>query len=102
MSATRTTISAISRAGSTRTAVGETPSSATDAAESRRRERWLVDVAEGRVLAGHDEVHLVAVEAVGARDRQQPDDHETRDQDHRPGDGCCRNFRFEIQVRRHT
>ena len=33
----------------------------------QRRQRRLVDVAEGRVLAGHDEVHLVAVEAVGAR-----------------------------------
>ena len=34
MSAMRTTIRAISRAGSRRTAVGETPSSATDAADS--------------------------------------------------------------------
>ena len=37
----------------------------------QRRQRRLVDVAEGRVLAGHDVVHLVAVEAVGARDGQQ-------------------------------
>jgi hypothetical protein len=34
MSAIRTTMSAISRAGSTRTAVGVTPSSATDMADS--------------------------------------------------------------------
>ena len=34
MSAMRTTISPISTAGSTRTAVGETPSTATDAADS--------------------------------------------------------------------
>ena len=53
----------------------------------QRRERRLVDVAECRVQARHDVVHLVAVEAVGARDGQQPDDHQTRDQEHRPGDG---------------
>ena len=76
----------ISSAGSKRTAVAELPA----VPRGRRKagcQRRLVDVAEGWVLAGHDVVHLVAVEAVGARHGQQPDDHEAGDAEHGPGDG---------------
>ena len=72
MSATRTTTSPISMAGSTRTAVGETPSRATDAADSSGVKRRLVDVPERRVLARDDEVHLVAVEAVAPATASSP------------------------------
>ena len=52
----------------------------------QRGERRLVHVAEGRVLPRHDEVHLVAVEAVLPRHGQQQCDHEAGDHEHRPGD----------------
>ncbi len=52
----------------------------------QRGQRRLVDVPEGRMLAGHDEVHLVAVEAVGTRKRQQPGHHQNRDDENRPLD----------------
>ena len=52
-----------------------------------RRQRRLVDVAEGGMLAGDDEVHLVAVEAIGTRKHKEPGDHQACDQKHRPGDG---------------
>jgi hypothetical protein len=53
----------------------------------QRSKGRLVDVAEGRVLACHDEIHLVAVEAVRARYRHQPHKHEAGDHEHRPGNG---------------
>ena len=39
------------------------------------------------MLARDDVVHLVAVESVGARNREQPDDHEAGNQQDWPGNG---------------
>jgi hypothetical protein len=52
----------------------------------QRRQRRLVDVAERRVPAGDDVVHLVAVEAVGAGDREETGHHQAGDEQHRPRD----------------
>ena len=53
----------------------------------QRRQGWLVDVAERRVLARDDEVHLVAVEAVLPRHGEQGGEHQASDQEHRPRHG---------------
>ena len=53
---------------------GRDPEQGHRCGREQRRQGRLVDVAEGRVLARHDVVHLVAVEAVGARQGQQPDE----------------------------
>lgn len=53
----------------------------------KRGQRRLVYVAEGRVPASDDVVHLVAVEAICARQSQQYANHQARGQEHGPGHG---------------
>ena len=94
VSADRTTTVPMASAGRMRTETGERPSQFTMPADSSGSQGWLVDVAEGGMVAGHDEVQLVAVEAVLVGDDQQDHDQQAANRQ-RPGQrkpraaACC-------------